>query len=124
MVTPDDVELVQDSRQYRFRKAGNKPAASVVMKFPTSRSPGGPPHMKLSKQDQEFRNPKLFYPDPKSVDLDRVLINLFLLLRCNGTRPVTRGRPKAGVERIDYHLDQLAQLDGVSGLNDHLQGGC
>jgi hypothetical protein len=75
--------------------------------------------MKLSKQDQEFRNPKLFYPDPKSVDLDRVLINLFLLLRCNGTRPVTRGRPKAGVERIDYHLDQLAQLDGVSGLNEH-----
>jgi hypothetical protein len=75
--------------------------------------------MKLSKQDQEFRNPKLFYPDPKSVDLDRVLINLFLLLRCNGTRPVTRGRPKAGVERIDYHLEQLAKLDGVSGLHEH-----
>jgi len=72
--------------------------------------------VKLSKQDQEFRNPKLFYPDPKSVDLDRVLINLFLLLRCNGTRPVTRGRPKAGVERVDYHVDQLAHLEGVSGV--------
>ena len=66
--------------------------------------------MKLSKQDQEFRNPKLFYPDPKSVDLDRVLVNLFLLLRCNGTRPVSRGRPKAGVEKIEYHVDQLSKL--------------
>jgi hypothetical protein len=77
--------------------------------------------MKLSKQDQEFRNPKLYYPDPKNVDLDRVLINLFLLLRCNGTRPVTRGRPKAGVERVEYHVDQLAQLDGVSGLPEHFE---
>lgn len=75
--------------------------------------------MKLSKQDQEFRNPKLFYPDPKSVDLDRVLVNLFLLLRCNGTRPVSRGRPKAGVEKIEYHVDQLSKLDGVSGVGEH-----
>src|SRR5689334_12628309 len=75
--------------------------------------------MKVSKQDQEFRNPKLFYPDPKNVDLDRVLINLFLLLRCNGTRPVTRGRPKAGVERVDYHVEQLAHLDGVAGIDQH-----
>lgn len=75
--------------------------------------------MKLSKQDQEFRNPKLFYPDPKSVDLDRVLVNLFLLLRCNGTRPVSRGRPKAGVERIDYHVEQLSKLDGVTGIAEY-----
>ena len=75
--------------------------------------------MKLSKQDQEFRNPKLFYPDPKSVDLDRVLVNLFLLLRCNGTRPVSRGRPKAGVEKIEYHVDQLSKLAGVSGIAEH-----
>lgn len=75
--------------------------------------------MKLSKQDQEFRNSKLFYPDPKSVDLERVLINLFLLLRCSGTRPVSRGRPKAGVEKVEYHVDQLSQLPGVSGLSKH-----
>jgi hypothetical protein len=75
--------------------------------------------MKLSKQDQEFRNPKVFYPDPKSVDLDRVLINLFLLLRCGGTRPVSRGRPKAAVERIDYHVEQLGQLGGVHGISEY-----
>lgn len=75
--------------------------------------------MKLSKQDQEFRNPKVFYPDPKSIDLDRVLINLFVLLRCGGARPVTRGRPKASVERVEYHVQQLAGLQGVYGLADY-----
>jgi hypothetical protein len=29
--------------------------------------------MKLRQPDQEFRNPKVFYPDPKNVDLNRVL---------------------------------------------------
>ena len=52
--------------------------------------------MKLRKQDQEFRNTKVFYPDPKNIDLDRVLINLFLLMKCGGTRPVTNLNTAAG----------------------------
>jgi hypothetical protein len=75
--------------------------------------------MKFRLQDQEFRNPKVFYPDPKAIDLDRVLINLFILLRCDGTRPATRSRQKADVERVDYHLDQLINLPGVSGFAEH-----
>jgi len=75
--------------------------------------------MKLKKQDQEFRNPKLFYPDPKAIDLDRVLVNLFLLLRCNGTRPVSRGRAKASVEKVEHHVQQLAMLDGVTGFSEY-----
>lgn len=75
--------------------------------------------MKLRKEDQEFRNPKLFYPDPKSVDLDRVLVNLFLLLRCEGTRPVRRGRPSVAVEKVRHHLELLAEQDGVSGFHEH-----
>jgi hypothetical protein len=75
--------------------------------------------MKLRKPDQEFRNPKVFYPDPKSIDLDRVLINLFLLLRCEGSRPATRGRLKASVENVKHHLEQLAQMPGVSGFAEH-----
>ena len=72
--------------------------------------------MKLNKPDQEFRNPKVFYPDPKSVDMDRVLINLFLLLRCNGTRPATRGRPKATIEKVEHHAEVLSGMAGVSGF--------
>ena len=75
--------------------------------------------MKFRPEHQEFRNPKLFYPDPKSIDLDRVLINFFLLLRCDGYRPATKGRAKAGVEKVDYHLEQLLQMGGVKGFDEH-----
>jgi hypothetical protein len=76
--------------------------------------------MKLRPEHQEFRNPKVFYPDPKSIDLDRVLINFFVLLRCDGYRPAsTRSRPRAGFERVDHHLDHLIQLSGVSGFDEH-----
>lgn len=75
--------------------------------------------MKLRKQDQEFRNPKIFYPDPKNIDLDRVLINLFLLLKCEGTRPATRGRPKAEFEKVEAHLESLTKMPGVVGFSEH-----
>jgi hypothetical protein len=75
--------------------------------------------VKLRKQDQEFRNPKLFYPDPKNIDLDRVLINLFLLLKCDGSRPATRGRQKSEFEKVDVHLDALAGMPGVQGFGEH-----
>jgi hypothetical protein len=75
--------------------------------------------MKLRKQDQEFRNPKVFYPDPKNIDLDRVLINLFLLLRCDGTRPATRGRPKAEFEQVGAHVQSLSEMPGVHGINEN-----
>jgi hypothetical protein len=75
--------------------------------------------MKLPPHYQEFRNPKVFYPDPKSVELDRVLINFFLLLRCDGFRPASRGRPRASAERVEHHLDQLAAMPGVEGFDDH-----
>jgi hypothetical protein len=75
--------------------------------------------VKLRKQDQEFRNPKLFYPDPKNIDLDRVLINLFLLLKCDGSRPATRGRQKPEFEKVDVHLDALAGMPGVKGFGEH-----
>ena len=75
--------------------------------------------MKLRQPDQEFRNPKVFYPDPKNVDLDRVLINLFLLLRCNGTRPASRGRPKVSIEKVDHHAEVLAGMPGVTGFAEN-----
>ncbi len=75
--------------------------------------------MKLRKQDQEFRNPKIFYPDPKNIDLDRVLINLFLLLKCGGRRHATRGRPKAEFEKVDRHLDNLEKMPGVKGFAEN-----
>ena len=75
--------------------------------------------MKLRKQDQEFRNPRIFYADPKNVDLDRVLIVLFLWLKTNGMRPATTGRQKKEFEKVDVHFRRLASLPGVSGFTEH-----
>lgn len=75
--------------------------------------------MKVRQQDQEFRNPKVFYPDPKNIDLDRVLLNLFMLLRCEGQRPASRGRNKRQIESVDYHAEQLAEMDGVTGFDKY-----
>ena len=72
--------------------------------------------MKLRKQDQEFRNPRIFYADPKSVHLDRVLVVLFLWLKTNGMRPATTGRQRKEFEKVDVHLKRLADLPGVSGF--------
>lgn len=75
--------------------------------------------MKLRKQDQEFRNPRIFYADPKNVDLDRVLVVLFLWLKTNGMRPATTGRQKKEFEKVDVHFKRLAALPGVSGFTEH-----
>lgn len=75
--------------------------------------------MKLRKQDQEFRNPRIFYADPKNVDLDRVLVVLFLWLKTGGMRPATTGRQKTEFEKVDVHLKRLASLPGVIGFTEN-----
>jgi hypothetical protein len=77
--------------------------------------------MKLRKEDQEFRNPRIFYPDPKTVQLDRVLVVLFLWLKTNGMRPATTGRQKKEFEKVDVHFKRLAALAGVSGFTENEQ---
>src|SRR5688572_29120829 len=72
--------------------------------------------MKLRKQDQEFRNPRIFYADPQNVDLDRVLVVLFLWLKTGGMRPATTGRQKTEFEKVDTHFKRLASLPGVTGF--------
>lgn len=46
--------------------------------------------IKLSKEDQEFRNRQITPIDAKVVDLERMLVNLFMLVKYNGKRPVAR----------------------------------
>lgn len=75
--------------------------------------------MKLRKQDQEFRNPKVFYADPKNIDLDRVLITLFLFLKSEGTRHATRGRQQPAFERVEKHVADLSAMAGVKGFDKH-----
>lgn len=71
--------------------------------------------MKLSRKDYEFVNPLICHIQPKHIDLDRVLIGLYTLLKYNGRRPAPRtGRQEVDV---DYLTRRLIELNG-----DTLQG--
>jgi hypothetical protein len=66
--------------------------------------------MNIIKKDYEFNNTKICQIWPRQVELDRALVNLFVLLKYNNRRPVPRtGRGKVTVE---YIRDQLIQQHG------------
>ncbi|MEI7844294.1 MAG: hypothetical protein WCK35_00685 [Chloroflexota bacterium] len=61
--------------------------------------------MKIERRDYEFNNPRICHLQPKQIELDRVLINLYMLLKYNGQRPVTKtGRREVTLKFI---MDQL-----------------
>lgn len=67
--------------------------------------------LKLKKKNVVFRNTQLFAPDIKSVNLDRVLSNLYQLISTNGV-PVTLGTK--GIITLDTIKSWIVKL-GVSG---------
>jgi len=75
--------------------------------------------MKLSRKDYEFNNPLICHIQPKHIDLDRVLIGLYTLLKYNGRRPAPRtGRQEVDV---DYLTRQLIEQhsDTLQGFRTH-----
>lgn len=46
--------------------------------------------MKITTADYQYPNDKIFYAYPRLLELDRTLLNLFLLLKFDGKRPVAR----------------------------------
>jgi hypothetical protein len=76
--------------------------------------------MKLTRKDYEFNNPRICHITPKHIDLDRVMIGLFMLLKYDGRRPVARvGREEVDV---DYLARQLIQQhgDSLKGFQAHV----
>lgn len=75
--------------------------------------------MKLSRKDYEFNNPRICHIMPKHIDLDRVLIGLYMLLKYDGRRPVS----KTGRIAVDigWLAEQLIQQHGdtLKGFQKH-----
>ncbi|MCC6613391.1 MAG: hypothetical protein IT320_07930 [Anaerolineae bacterium] len=77
--------------------------------------------MKLTKNDYTFNNTKLCQIMPKQIELNRLLINLYMLLKYDGRRPVARtGRVQVDLEWI---VDQLVSnhsstLEGFGNYRD------
>lgn len=80
--------------------------------------------MKLNRKDYEFNNPHICHVTPRYLDLDRVMIGLYMLLKYDGRRPVARvGREEVTVR---YLADQLVQqhrdsLRGFQAYSDVVQ---
>ncbi len=61
--------------------------------------------MKITRNDYKFKEPKICYIYPRQIELDRLLVNLYMLLKHGGKRPVARtGRKEVTVEWI---VDEL-----------------
>lgn len=75
--------------------------------------------MKLSRKDYEFNNTQICHIMPKHIELDRVLINLYMLLKHGGRRPF---RATGRIEvTVDYIVEQLIQQhrDTLHGFSDY-----
>lgn len=75
--------------------------------------------MKLSRNDYTFNNTQICHLTPKILELDRVLINLYMLVKYDGRRPVIRtGRQQID---LDFITDQLLTEHAVTleGFTEH-----
>ena len=50
--------------------------------------------IKLNKEESVLRNELIYAGDAKAVNIDNILVNLFMLLKHNGMRPRQRSRVK------------------------------
>ncbi|MFZ1496876.1 MAG: hypothetical protein WAS72_07460, partial [Saprospiraceae bacterium] len=74
--------------------------------------------MKLNRKDYEFNNTRICQIMPKHVELDRILINLYMLLKYSGRRPVARtGRAEVTIDLIASFLGQHETK--LRGFNEH-----
>ncbi|GHO56030.1 methylation-associated defense system protein MAD7 [Ktedonobacter robiniae] len=73
--------------------------------------------IKLTKEEQEFRKPLIAHFDAKAVNLDRMLVNLFMLIKYGGRRPVTtRARGEVTIDSLYERLTRDPNTQkGLSG---------
>lgn len=80
--------------------------------------------MKLNSKESVLRNELIFAPDAKSVNIENILLNLFMLLKSNGVRPkmLLSSEEKKQEDNIDLVLKYFTVLEGqkeVTGFSDY-----
>lgn len=75
----------------------------------------------LDKEERVFRDPYVFAADLKSISLDNVLVNLFMLMRNNGAR--IKLRLKQGtfhqIKSLKNYFKELENRGEAKGFSDH-----
>lgn len=77
--------------------------------------------IKLNKEESLFRNELIFTADAKAVNIDNVLVNLFMLLKHNGVRPRQRARSNSFIdlETLNRVFNKLEEEGTVKGFNEN-----
>lgn len=72
----------------------------------------------LKKGEVVFRNPQLFAPDTKGINLDRVLINLYKLIYANGSQLLLPNRTKEhSMDSLKEFMNKLEEKGLVEGAS-------
>lgn len=75
----------------------------------------------LNKEESVFRNEKIFAVDTKTITLDNVLVNLFMLMRNNGKRiklRLNRGYFHS-IDTLHNYFQRLEQNGAISGYSEN-----
>ncbi|MBC7913845.1 MAG: hypothetical protein H7Y07_06945 [Pyrinomonadaceae bacterium] len=81
--------------------------------------------LKLNFEETLFRNELIFAVDAKAVNMDNVLLNLFMLLNHNGIRPKQRAtspdKGELSLDKLKNNFVALEKNGDVQGFIDHPQ---
>lgn len=76
--------------------------------------------IKLNKEESVLRNELIYAGDAKAVNIDNVLVNLFMLLKHNGMRPRQRSRVKnIDLDTFQRVFEKLEKEGLVSGFSEN-----
>ncbi len=78
---------------------------------------------KLTKYDPIFRNELVFAGDAKNITLDTTLINLFMLMRNNGSRIKLKLRHTHTIDSLKKYLESLEKQGYIEGYKDNEEAG-
>jgi hypothetical protein len=79
---------------------------------------------KLTKNDPVFRNEYIFAGDAKGITLDNTLINLFMLMRNNGSRIKLKLRNHVhSIDSLKGYLESLENLGFIEGYKGNEEAG-
>lgn len=68
---------------------------------------------KTSRSQAEIRNELVHFIDPKRIDIEKTMVNLFMLLRLNGARARLKIKDKGSNLEINHLIEEFQRLEKV-----------
>src|SRR5437899_2701648 len=82
--------------------------------------------MKINQQESVFRNELIFAADAKAVNIENILLNLFMLLNTNGIRPkqlaLSGSKKEVDIDIVKNIFKVLEDRGEVKGFKENSDG--